>query len=150
MKIAKNIYENDLEKNLLNKKIGKPPSKSSKDDSSSDKKVEPRVGIGVKKIYIKLKMKKDEDEAKKIVYKFKPLQYDLENAFTNEKIPNKFNNLKAINFEVKGLESPKNESDLNKNLLEYLNQPSSKSGGKKNKTKKQKTTKNTKTRKKSK
>jgi len=89
-------------------------------------------------------------------YKFKPLKYDLNDAFTNEKIPNKFNNLKAINFEVKGLEQNDDsiEPNLEQNLLNYLkklNQPSSaKSGGKKNKTKKQKITKNTKTRKKSK
>ena len=179
MEIAQIIYKSDTEnenenenekQKLLNKKLGKPPSNSSKDDSSSDKdvesnsseddsssdkKVEPRVGISVKEF-------KKKDTV--ISYNFNPLKYDLKNAFTNEKIPNKFNNLKAINFEVKGLEQKDGSinPDLDKNLLEYigplsepLSEPLSKSssangGGKKNKTKKQKTTKNTKTRKKSK
>lgn len=131
LEIAGKIYESDKSddrlKNLLNKKL-------------SD------VGIAVKDL-------KNKDTV--IKYNFEPLKYNLEDAFTNEKIPNKFNNLKDIYFEVKGLESPKNESDTNKTLLDYLKPNSSvkrntDSGGKKNKTKKQKTTKNTKTRKKSK
>lgn len=85
--------------------------------------------------------------------KGKVIKYNLKDAFTNEKIPNKFNNLKSIYFEVKGLEQKDDSTkpELDKNLLDYLNQHSSANGGgKKNKTKKQKTTKNTKTRKKSK
>lgn len=129
LEIAGKIYESDKSddrlKNLLNKELSV-------------------VGIAVKDL---------KNKGKVIKYNFEPLKYNLKDAFTNEKIPNKFNNLKSIYFEVKGLEQKDDSTkpELDKNLLDYLNQTSSaKDGGKKNKTKKQKTTKNTKTRKKSK
>lgn len=136
LEIAGKIYESDDRlKNLLNKKLKNPDAPPA---------ALPDVGIAVKDL---------KNKGKVIKYNFEPLKYNLKDAFTNEKIPNKFNNLKSIYFEVKGLEQKDDSTkpELDKNLLDYLNQPSSaKGGGKKNKTKKQKTTKNTKTRKKSK
>lgn len=139
LEIAGKIYESDKSddrlKNLLNKKLKNPDAPPA---------ALPDVGIAVKDL---------KNKGKVIKYNFEPLKYNLKDAFTNEKIPNKFNNLKSIYFEVKGLEQKDDSTkpELDKNLLDYLNQHSSANGGgKKNKTKKQKTTKNTKTRKKSK
>lgn len=67
------------------------------------------------------------DEGK--IFQIKDIPYDLKNAFTVEKIPNKFNHLKAINFEVneklqykQQTESPKAPKgvDYSRTLIEIL------------------------------